>query len=69
MKQQEAKQVLRELQQFGSRASAEIDTTYVRPDGKGYQVRVQWGNRVATLGRLNDWTALMQAWQALNERG
>lgn len=67
MKQQEAEQVLSEIRQF-SNAKAEIDTTYVRPDGNGYQVLAQWAGRVAKLGRLSEWAGLKQAWQALNER-
>jgi hypothetical protein len=67
MKQREVEQLVSELRQFSS-ARSEIDTTYVRADGNGYQVRVQWAGRVVKLGRFSEWAGIKQAWQALNER-
>jgi hypothetical protein len=67
MNQQEVEKVLREIKHFKS-ASAEIDSTYVREDGNGYQVRITWAGRVAKVRTRAQWIALKQAWQALNER-
>jgi acylphosphatase len=68
MKQQDAEKIVSEVQQFSSRATAEIDTTYVRNDDNGYQVRVSFAGRAAKVRTLAQWAALKQAWHALNER-
>ncbi|GHO99828.1 hypothetical protein KSF_098760 [Reticulibacter mediterranei] len=67
MKQKDVEIVLAELKQF-SNAQFEIDTTYVRPDGNGYQVQVRWAGRVAKVRTLAQWITLKQAWHTLNER-
>jgi hypothetical protein len=67
VKLQDVEKVQRELQQF-SGSAAEIDTAYVRADGNGYQMRLQWAGRVAKVGSLAQWISVKQAWNALNER-
>ena len=64
MKEQEAQQLLKELaDDTAFPTKAELETTYVRPDGSGYCVTITWQVRKATVKSRGEWLSLKQAWQ------
>jgi hypothetical protein len=64
MNEPQAHQLLQELaDDVTFPTKAELDTTYVRPDGTGYCVTITWQVRKATVRSRGEWLSLKQAWQ------
>ena len=64
MNEPQAHQLLQELaDDVTFPTKAELDTTYVRPDGNGYCVTITWQVRKATVESRDEWLSLKQAWQ------
>jgi hypothetical protein len=64
MNEPQAHQLLQELaDDVTFPTKAELDTTYVRPDGSGYCVTITWQVRKATVKSRGEWLSLKQAWQ------